>query len=98
MKGKTIHMCVNVRGAIRNLTRSRAHMAHGFSHPDGRTMTRDEAIEAMYDELEKGHKVLPMGDPCEGFDYSGGGCPGHAIDDDPAKATEPASPTGEGRR
>jgi|APSaa5957512622_1039677.scaffolds.fasta_scaffold65581_4 hypothetical protein len=80
--GKTIHMCVSVRGAIRRLTRSRAKMAHGMLHADGRTMTREEAIEALFDQLEQGRKVLPMGEPCEGFDYSGGGCPGHEGADD----------------
>ena len=81
MKGKTIHMCVSVRGAIGNLQRSRAKMAPGMSHAGGRPMTRLEAIDALFDELEKGHKVLPMGEPCEGFDYSGGGCPGHETED-----------------
>lgn len=82
MAGETIHVCVSVRGAIRSLTASRAKMAPGMSHAGGRPMTREEAIESLLDELAKGHEVLPFGDPCEGFDYSGGGCPGHEKDDE----------------
>jgi hypothetical protein len=34
------------------------------------------------DELVRGHDVIPMGEPCEGFDYKKG-CPGHEQVDAP---------------
>lgn len=74
-----IHMCVDVEGAIINLSRSRARMAGGYRHDDGREMTREEAISALLDEVRKGHRVIPMGS-CDDFDYQTG-CRGHATPD-----------------
>lgn len=31
-------------------------------------------------QLQEGVECLPVGEPCEGFDFSGGGCPGHEIE------------------
>lgn len=80
------HMCVNVRGMIRN-----RHFGGLQDKKTGRYLTHAEAFEALCDELAKGHEVIPMGEPCEGFDYSGGGCPGHPVadedDDDATRAT-----------
>ena len=73
-----IHMCVDVRGIIRRLSASRAKMAPGITDGHGRPVTRLHAIELFMDELAKGHKVVPMGEPCEGFSYETG-CPGHAA-------------------
>lgn len=78
MATRTIHMCLSVRGALKNMTRR--ELGGMFEHDDGRKMTADEAKDALMDELSKGHEVIPFGKACEGFDYSGGGCPGHAID------------------
>jgi hypothetical protein len=39
-------------------------------------MNGDEAWNALADELAKGHRVIPVGDACEGFSYQTG-CPGH---------------------
>lgn len=72
---KIIHMCLNVRGALLNMT-DRELMSM-FTHDDGRKMTAIEARNALMDELAQGHEVIPFGDACDGFDYSGGGCPGH---------------------
>jgi hypothetical protein len=71
---KTHHMCLSVRGALMNWTRREYTM---LRHTDGRNMTADEGKRALLDELAKGREVIPMGPACEGFDYSGGGCPGH---------------------
>lgn len=78
---KKIHMCMNVRGALMNF---KARDYKGFTHDNGRRMTPREAKAALLDELAKGHKVIPFGPPCEGFDYTGGGCPGHVIEDEAA--------------
>jgi hypothetical protein len=72
MATKTVHMCLSVRGALRNAPGS----LRGFAHDDGRKMSTAEAFESLCDELAKGHEVIPMGDACEGFDYKSG-CPGH---------------------
>lgn len=70
------HCCLSVRGALKNMTRR--ELGGSFRHADGRRMTADEARDALFDELSKGREVIPFGAACEGFDYTGGGCPGHA--------------------
>lgn len=72
---RTTHMCLSVRGALKTMTKKQ--LVSMFDHDGGRRMTADEARDALLDELAKGHEVIPFGKACEGFDYSGGGCPGH---------------------
>ena len=69
------HMCLSVRGALMNW--SDRQFVGVFRHDDGRSMSPSEAKEALLDELSKGREVIPCGPVCEGFDYKGGGCPGH---------------------
>ncbi len=77
MSTRITHMCVSVRGAIRNWR----DWAGSITGDDGkRLMTKHEIQNALMDELAKGHEVIPLGNPCEGFDYSGGGCPGHSVE------------------
>ncbi|PCI07960.1 hypothetical protein COB72_09335 [bacterium] len=64
-----IHMCVDVRGAIRNKS------FDGVTRPDGSAMTRCEAEDAFFDILATGVKVVPMGS-CDDFDDQTG-CRGH---------------------
>lgn len=57
----------------------------------GRPLSRDQAIDALMDELSQGREVIPMGkhcgNPCPnadkgctGFNYSkDGGCPGYQV-------------------
>lgn len=71
---KTIHMCIDVRGALRNFKEKEWR---GCCTKDGRTLHPKEVKEYFFDCLAKGWKVVPFNEPCEGFDYSGGGCPGH---------------------
>jgi hypothetical protein len=48
---------------------------------DGKLLkTVSEVRRFFEEELAMGHKVLPMSDECEGFDYVTG-CPGHLIED-----------------
>lgn len=90
IKAMRMHMCLCVRGAIRNVQNSR-NKNSGFQHIDGRPMTKDEGINALMDELVKGHETIPMnpkcGKPfqnsplCTGFDYgAAGGCPGYEVE------------------
>ena len=73
---KTMHMCQSVRGALRNWKAAdwRGVMTDTET---GRTLSPDEVREFLLDQLAQGHEVIPLGPPCEGFDYSGDGCPGH---------------------
>lgn len=75
---KSYHMCMNVRGFIRNTKFPRGY-AGIFRHEDGRSMTPDEAREQLFNELAQGHEVIPCVSKgaCDNFDYSGGGCQGH---------------------
>ena len=77
------HICIDVRGAIRN-ARDKNSTARNMRHDDGRPATLDEALDFLFEQLEQGRKVIPYGEACEGFDYSGGGCPGHLIEDERA--------------
>lgn len=70
------HMCQSVRGALLNW-KPRDYC--NIRDADGRPMTPREVKAALLDHLAKGHEVIPFGEPCEGFDYSGGGCPGHDV-------------------
>lgn len=76
MGQKRIHFCLNVRGALSR--RYRDFLEGMFAHPDGRPTTADESREILFDELKKGHEVIPVGQ-CDNFDYSGGGCLGHDV-------------------
>jgi hypothetical protein len=75
MPTKIAHLCLSVRGALKNWTPG--DFVNLVRRDDGRWATPAEAKDFLLDELSKGHEVIPFGEPCEGFDYSGGGCPGH---------------------
>lgn len=69
--GQTIHVCLDIRGAIRNRS------YQGFTNDDGSEASESEVEFFLLDELLKGRKVLPMTNPpCDGFCYQTG-CPGH---------------------
>ena len=51
-------------------------MAKFVTRDDGSKMTGEQLKAAFIEELSKGHKVIPLGKPCEGFSYVTG-CPGH---------------------
>lgn len=74
---KTMHMCISVRGV---LSRTDAQIKREWSG----VITNDagkklysvmEIREAFFDELAKGHEVIPFG-KCDNFDYKTG-CRGH---------------------
>jgi len=69
-----IHMCMSVRGALRKPDKQIKGI---LLHEDGRSMTASEVRETLYNELSKGHEVIPIGD-CDNFDYKKG-CQGHPI-------------------
>lgn len=94
---RTTTMCMSVRGGIRMLQAKRRNAKTYMTDNAGRPLSRDEAINALMDELAKGREVIPMskhcGKPCAyascpGFDYGAqGGCGGHVTGEQP---TEPS--------
>jgi hypothetical protein len=75
-----MHTCVSVRGMLRWDSRYAKRMLKTVSHDDGTPFRSVEELrEYLMDELAQGHEVLPVGDPCEGFDYKTG-CPGHRVE------------------
>lgn len=75
------HMCMSVRGVLR---REKSYLRKALTwllKDDGQPFASVADLrEALLDELAKGHEVIPMTrEPCEGFDYSGGGCRGHDV-------------------
>lgn len=74
MSTRTIHMSLDIRGAIWN------RRFEGFKNDDGSVASRMEAFDFLCDHLALGHKQLPMSRDCEGFDYQTG-CPGHEVEE-----------------
>ncbi len=73
------HMSLNVRGFLSHNKFPDKYIGM-FRHDNGRSMEPGEAREILYDELAKGHEVIPMCFPndCPDYDYGkDGGCPGH---------------------
>ena len=96
MKSKH-HMCVSVRGVLRWPDRKLVSDWSGcITDGAGKSLkTAFEIREFWMDHLAKGHEVIPLGEPCEGFDYGGKGCPGHPMpDEEPACKAAEATPAG----
>jgi hypothetical protein len=68
------HMGLDVTGFLKNQHFPRAYRKM-FKHLNGSEMTPNEAREALFAELARGHKMIPIGD-CPIFDFVKG-CPGH---------------------
>jgi hypothetical protein len=84
----TFHVALSVRGSLKNS--SRRELGSMFSNSKtGRRLTADEAKDVLLDHLAKGHEVIPLATACEGFDYTGGGCPGHSEPITPANVAPP---------
>jgi hypothetical protein len=49
----------------------------GCASDNGRVVSPQEFKAHLLSELAAGKEVIPIDGPCEGFDYSGKGCPGH---------------------
>lgn len=74
---RTTHLCISIRGMLNwNKVDAKRNMKSITKNDGTRYRSFDELRNELYDELAKGHEVLPMGEPCEGFDYKKG-CPGH---------------------
>ncbi|HEY2512547.1 MAG TPA: hypothetical protein VGI39_16885 [Polyangiaceae bacterium] len=75
-----VHMSLDVRGALSNWPKRRFRSL--IRGEDGRYLSADAAKDLLFDELQKGHQYLPIGDACEGFDFAKG-CPGHERPTEP---------------
>jgi hypothetical protein len=73
----TIHMCISIRGMLNWTTAETKRNLKSITKTDGSKYANvHEFRNDLMDELSKGREVLPMGKPCDGFDYKKG-CPGH---------------------
>lgn len=75
MENKIIHLSVSIEGLIRNS--GKKSMKGFFSDENGRDLSDKEVRQYLAECLAKGWKLIPFFSECEGFDYFGGGCPGH---------------------
>ncbi|TAA12424.1 hypothetical protein EA658_10070 [Pseudoxanthomonas winnipegensis] len=75
MVAKVFHCHLSVRGAVRWPKRELRGLFR--STKTGKLLTPEEAREVLFEHLAQGHEVIPCDQACEGFDYSGKGCPGH---------------------
>lgn len=72
------HFSQSVSGALKNWTdRDWARLA-----AENKTSV-NELKDYFWSALEDGKRVLPIGEPCEGFSYKTG-CPGHEVKDENA--------------
>lgn len=66
-----IHFCQSVDGAIKNWSTSQwADIA------EANNITISAAKDAFIQYVREGKRVIPLGEPCEGFSYENG-CQGH---------------------
>jgi hypothetical protein len=75
---RTFHVHLSIRGYLRGATKR--ELGQLFEDGNGRQLSADEAREHLMDLLAQGKEVIPLGETCEGFDFSGNGCPGHLTD------------------
>lgn len=76
VRGRIFHVHLDVGGYLKHATDDElSGMLRDVA--TGASLTANEARRALQEHLDAGRLVLPMGPACEGFDYTGGGCPGH---------------------
>jgi len=74
------HMSVNIAGLLRNT--GKKSMKGFFTKEDGNPCSDQEARIYIAECQNKGWKLIPMSDKCEGFDPFGSGCPGHETENE----------------
>lgn len=72
---RRIHICQSVEGALKNWKKS-----EWKSLAKSNNCTIDEVKEYFWQCMREGKRVIPIGEPCEGFSFQDG-CPGHEIKD-----------------
>lgn len=81
--GTTFHCHLDVRGYLSKKPQDFKRAARGFKLEDGRPATPEQVRKFLFDHLAQGHEVIPLGEPCEGFDWKTG-CIGHPPEGDKA--------------
>lgn len=90
MSNRIFHLSLNIAGFMQENKFPDGYDI--FQRDDGTPMSPGAAFTYLNAEQAKGHKVIPCsskcGNPCAqtgcaGFDYQGGGCPGHPINESP---------------
>lgn len=76
MTQQITHMCIDLKGALRNW-RDGAWIGV-VTDDEGRTMEPWEVRAQFLKDLADGKRVIPMTSSCQGFDYQTG-CPGHEV-------------------
>jgi len=71
--GTTFHIAVSVAGSLRQTD---SELAGLVTLDDGTEATGHQARQWLRIQQMKGRKLLPVGEPCEGWSYETG-CPGH---------------------
>ncbi|UCF24103.1 MAG: hypothetical protein JSV72_00830 [Ralstonia sp.] len=85
------HLCLNIEEFLRSTKFPSGYLGM-FRDDAGNELEPRAARDTLRIESMKGRKVIPMskecGSPCKhsdagctDFDYSGGGCPGHLIEE-----------------
>ena len=75
MKRELRHICQSVDGALSNWT-----MKEWKSVAKENNLTVAELKDVFRKYKADGKRVIPLGEPCEGFSYWSG-CPGHEVDE-----------------
>lgn len=74
------HMGLSVRGALSKSDNDfRELIVPMFTNDDGTPASEHEARNYLFDELAKGHEILPLHE-CDNWDWKDG-CKGHPIED-----------------
>jgi hypothetical protein len=71
-----LHTSVDIRWLLS--TRTSRQLADAVTVNGEKTDDGEEVRNALLNRLAEGHALLPIGDPCEGWDPIKG-CPGHRI-------------------
>lgn len=70
---RQVHVCQSVQGALNNWKKAEWT---AVAKENGLSI---DALKERFRIMDfEGKKVIPIGDPCEGFSYETG-CPGHEV-------------------
>lgn len=75
------HMSWSLKGILKLYEKD---SMDGLLTVGGKELNDAEARQFINDCIEKGYKCMPLGDSddCPDFDYYGGGCPGHRVEEE----------------
>ncbi len=73
IKKTRFHLSQSIEGALRNWAPADWDIV-----AEENNLSVKECKNQFWDLFREGKRLLPMGEPCEGFDYVKG-CPGHEI-------------------